>query len=137
MSRTIHITEFDHQRLKSLITEAEYTEYRGSDYLKNLETELDKGKIVKPTDVPPDLITMNSKVCLIDKEAGEEVVITLVFPEDADHTQNKISILAPIGTAMLGHRVGDTFEYEVPAGNVTMKVKEIIYQPEASGDYDL
>jgi regulator of nucleoside diphosphate kinase len=136
-SRTIYITEFDYNRLKTLIQEAEYGEYRGSDYIKNLGTELDKSKIVRPQEVPGDVITMNSKVCLLDIEVGEEEEITLVFPEDADRTQNKISVLAPIGTAMLGHRAGDTIEWEGPAGLIRMKVKELLYQPESSGDYHL
>jgi regulator of nucleoside diphosphate kinase len=84
-----------------------------------------------------DVITMNSKVCLVDLETADEDIITLVLPEDADHAENKISILAPIGTAILGHRVGDTFEWKVPAGLIRMKVKELLYQPEASGDYHL
>jgi regulator of nucleoside diphosphate kinase len=137
MSRTIYITEFDYQRLKTLITEGEYTEYRGSEYLTHLAQELDQGKIVKPQEVPPDVITMNSKVSTLDLETGDEDVFTLVFPEDADHAQNKISILAPYGTAILGHRVGDTIERQVPAGMIRIKIKEIIYQPEASGDYNL
>jgi regulator of nucleoside diphosphate kinase len=61
----------------------------------------------------------------------------LVFPENADLKQGKVSILAPIGTAMLGYEVGDIFEWDVPAGKRRLKVKRIIYQPEASGDYHL
>ncbi|MGC9336382.1 MAG: GreA/GreB family elongation factor, partial [Anaerolineae bacterium] len=61
----------------------------------------------------------------------------LVFPRDADIDQAKISILAPIGTAMLGYRVGDVFTWEVPEGTRRLRVKEILYQPEASGDYHL
>ncbi len=135
--RVIHITEYDNKRLRDLLEEARYTGYRGSEYLSDLEKELDRAMVVDPKSVPPDLVTMNSKVRLEDLEMGEEMVYTLVFPEDADLTQNKISILAPIGTAMLGYRVGDTFEWEVPEGISKMKIKEIIYQPEASGDTDL
>jgi regulator of nucleoside diphosphate kinase len=135
--RKIHITEFDNKRLRDLLTEASYSEYRGSEYLDDLEQELDRAMIVDPKKVPPDLVTMNSQVRLEDLETGEEMVYTLVFPEDADHTQNKISILAPIGTAMLGYRVGDIFEWKVPEGLSKMKIKEILYQPESSGDYHL
>jgi len=87
--------------------------------------------------VPPDVITMNSRVRLYDLDADEELIFTLVFPEDADPAENKISVLAPIGMAMLGYRVGDTFEWEVPAGISRLRVLEILYQPEAAGDYDL
>jgi regulator of nucleoside diphosphate kinase len=135
--RVIHITEYDNKRLRDLLEEARYSDYRGSEYLKDLENELDRAKVVDPKKVPPDLVTMNSTVRLEDLELGEEMVYTLVFPEDADLSQNKISILAPIGTAMLGYRVGETFEWNVPEGISKMKIKEIIYQPEASGDYHL
>jgi regulator of nucleoside diphosphate kinase len=135
--RKIHITEFDNKRLRDLLGEARYSEYRGSEYLDDLGQELDRAMIVDPKKVPPDLVTMNSQVRLEDLETGEEMVYTLVFPEDADHTHNKISILAPIGTAMLGYRVGDIFEWKVPEGLSKMKIKEILYQPESSGDYHL
>jgi regulator of nucleoside diphosphate kinase len=136
-TKTIHITEYDNKRLRELIAEAKHSDYRGSEYLKNLETELDRGKVVNPQEVPSDVITMNSKVCLVDLDTGEEMIYTLVFPDDADITQDKISVLAPIGTAMLGYRVGDIFEWEIPAGLCRMQVKKILYQPEASGDYHL
>jgi regulator of nucleoside diphosphate kinase len=135
--RVIHITEYDNRRLRELLGEARYTDYRGSEYLSNLEKELDRAKVVDPKKIPPDVVTMNTKVRLEDLELGEEMVYTLVYPEDADIAQNKISILAPIGTAMLGYRVGDTFEWQVPEGITKMKITEIIYQPEASGDYNL
>jgi regulator of nucleoside diphosphate kinase len=136
-NRSIYITEFDHQRLTSLIREAEYSSYRGSDYLKKLRAELERAQIVAPRAVPPDVITMNSRVRLEDVDAGDEMIFTLVFPEDADIAEGKISILAPVGTAMLGYRVNDTFEWEVPGGVSRMRVKELLYQPEAAGDYHL
>jgi regulator of nucleoside diphosphate kinase len=135
--RVIYISEYDNKRLRDLLGEARYSGYRGSEYLSDLEKELDRAQVVDPKKVPPDLVTMNSKVRLEDLELGEELVYTLVFPEDSDLSQNKISILAPIGTAMLGYRVGDIFEWKVPEGISKMKIKEIIYQPEASGDYHL
>ena len=80
---------------------------------------------------------MHSTVCLVDRDAGDELTYTLVFPEEANIREAKISIFAPIGTAMLGYRVGDTFEWRVPDGVVRLEVKEILYQPEAAGDYHL
>ncbi|KAB2835548.1 MAG: transcription elongation factor GreAB, partial [Candidatus Brocadia sp.] len=76
-------------------------------------------------------------VVLQDLETGEEETYTLVFPENADIARGKISILAPIGTAMLGYEAGDAFEWKVPAGKRRLKVKQILYQPEAAGDYHL
>jgi regulator of nucleoside diphosphate kinase len=136
-TRTIYITEYDHLRLRQLINEAGSTDYRGSEYLENLELELEKSKVVTPKEVPPDVVTMNTKVRLVDLEENDEMEYTLVFPDQADLSQNKISVLAPLGTAMLGYREGDTFSFKTPRGEAKMKVKEIIYQPEASGDYHL
>lgn len=136
-ARTIYITEYDVQRLRELLADAKGAGYRGRDDLRNLEAELNRGKLVVPKDVPGDVITMNSRVCLVDLDTGEETIYTLVFPKDADISQNKISVLAPIGTAMLGYRVGDSFEWQVPEGLRKLTVKEILYQPEASGDYHL
>ncbi len=135
--RTIYITEFDMKRLRELIVEAKRLDRRSSEYLESLEGELSRGILVAPTDVPPDVVTMNSKVSMVDLDTGEEMVCTLVFPNDADMAQSKISVLAPIGTAMLGYRVGDTFEWKVPDGIRRLEIKGVLYQPEASGDYHL
>jgi len=70
-------------------------------------------------------------------DTGEEMIFTLVFPGNASIERDRISVVAPIGTAMLGHRVGDEFEWEVPAGSVRLRVEEVLYQPEAAGDFHL
>ena len=102
-----------------------------------MKAELDRATIVKPQEVPPTVVTMNSTIALVDLDTGEEETHTLVFPEDADISEGKISILAPIGTAMLGYEIGDVFEWEVPAGKRRLRVERIVYQPEASGNFDL
>jgi regulator of nucleoside diphosphate kinase len=131
---SIFLTTKDVEKLRDLIREAFHTEYRGSDYLKQLAGEIEKASVVEPNQIPSDVITLNSTARLIDRATKEEMVYTLVFPEDADSSQGKISILAPIGTAMLGYKVGDTFEWDTPGGKRIIHVKEILYQPEASGD---
>ena len=136
-ARTIYITQFDMQRLRALIGDAKRLAPRGNEYLEGLESELSRGILVAPTDVPPDVVTMNSRVSLVDLDTNEEMVYTLVFPNDADIAKSKISVLAPIGTAMLGYRVGDTFEWHVPDGTRRLRVKKVLYQPEAAGNYDL
>jgi regulator of nucleoside diphosphate kinase len=135
--KSIYITEFDLERLRKLIQEAQHTDYRKSEYLEKLQIEIDRAKVVASQDVPGDVVTMNSTVILVDLDTGEEETYTLVFPEDADLGQGKISVLAPIGTAMLGYEVGDVFEWEVPAGKRILRVEKILYQPESSGDYHL
>ncbi|MDX9864886.1 MAG: nucleoside diphosphate kinase regulator [Anaerolineaceae bacterium] len=133
----ICISAFDRERLQKLLSEARTTDYRKSEYLRKLHLEMERATIVQPKEMPGNVITLNSRVCLEDVETGEEEIYTLVFPEDADFLQGKISILAPIGTAMFGYEVGDTFEWDVPEGKRSLRVKEILYQPEASGDYHL
>ena len=135
--KNIRITELDRQRLVDLIIDAQSGEYRGSIYLEKLRGELNRAQIVLPQEIPGDVITMNSQVALLDLDTQEEEIYTLVYPEEANTSEGKISILAPIGTAMLGYRVGDVFEWEVPAGKRRLKVDKILYQPEASGNYEL
>ena len=135
--KTIWITELDLRRLRTLIIDAQGTDYRKSVYLQKLGQELDRAKVVPSQEIPATVVTMNSRVALVDLDSMEEETYTLVFPEAADGTGDKISILAPIGTAMLGYSVGDTFEWEVPAGMRRLRVERILYQPEAAGDFDL
>lgn len=131
--RVIYITEADKRRLQPLIEGMKHSR----DDLRGLQAELDDARVVKPVDVPPDVITMNSKARLRDLDTREEMIFTLVFPGNADIAHDKISVVAPIGTAMLGHRVGDEFSWDVPAGSVRLKVEEVLYQPEAAGHYHL
>lgn len=136
-SRAIYITEYDLERLKKLIEDEKRLNKRDRDDLKELETELSRGILVASQDIPSNIITMNSSVHLIDLDTGEEIICTLVFPSEADIDQNKISVLAPIGTGMLGYSLDDIIEWKVPAGLRRLKVTEILYQPEAAGDYHL
>lgn len=131
--RIIYITDADMRRLQPIVESNKKTR----DDLRKLETELANARVVAPKEVPADVITMNSKARLRDLETDEDLVYTLVFPDQANIEQGRISVVAPIGTAMLGYRVGDEFQWEVPGGTVRMKVEEILYQPEAAGDYHL
>ena len=132
--KLIYITDNDMKRLKELIIEADNKDKK---YLRELEDELDKGEVVNSRDIPNNIITMNSKVRLRDINTQKEMICWLVFPDDSNADQGKISILAPIGTALLGYKVGDIIEWEVPAGVTKLKVEEILYQPEAAGYYQL
>ena len=134
--RTVYITESDLARLRMLIQEAN-PQSRDKRHLQELAEELEQGEVVSPTEIPDNVITMNSKVRLKDMDTGEEVIYTLVFPHNADIQRQKISILAPIGTALIGYRAGDIIEWNVPVGVKRLKVEEILYQPEAAGDYHL
>jgi regulator of nucleoside diphosphate kinase len=134
----IYITESDLDRLRKLISVMSTSDTdKTQEYLETLENELDQAEIVKPQSVPEDVITMRSKARLLDIDSGKEVIYSLVFPNEADLEKGKISVLAPIGTAMIGYKVGDIIEWEVPAGLRRLRVEEVLYQPEAAGDYHL
>jgi len=137
IKKEIYITEQDMKRLRELIMVAREFGKEKEKYLFDLEKELDKGKVVKSKDIPPNIITMNSKVCLMDLNENREIIYQVVFPDESNATQGRISILAPIGTALLGYCVGDIIEWKVPAGIARLKVEKILYQPEATGDYHL
>src|SRR5688572_15788896 len=134
---SIYITEPDYERLSGLI---EITRERNGvdrEYLNKLEAELDRAEIVDPKHIPADVITMRSKVRLKDLVSHEANTYSLVFPTEADFSEGKISILAPIGTAILGFRKGDIIEWQVPSGLRKLKVEEVLYQPESAGDHNL
>src|ERR1044071_567817 len=135
---TIYVTELDRQRLGKLIELiGERSRVTNHEDLPRLEHELERAETVAPAEVPVDVITMRSKVRLRDLDTDEEMVYTLVFPTEANFDEGKISILAPVGTAMLVYRVGSRIEWEVPSGRRRLKVEELLYQPEATGDYNL
>lgn len=131
-NRTIYITKFDLERLEDLLA---VTKDRSD--LEELEAELQKAKLVDSKEVPPNAVTMNSRVRLLDIDKNQSMVFTLVFPKDADIDTGKLSVLSPIGTAILGYSAGDVIEWRVPRGTRRIKVEQVLYQPEAAGDYHL
>ena len=131
-NRNIIITAADHAELHEVISSAGNASARAQAELKALAGELQRAEIVDPSQIPFDVITMNSQVLLHDLDTGERLVFTLVLPSAADIDEKKISVLAPLGTAMLGYRVGDEFKWRVPSGFRRLKVTRIYFQPEAT-----
>lgn len=128
----IHITSRDKRLLENMVAEADALRSVPRAELKALAEELQRAVVVDPRDVPGDVITMNSRAEMLDLDTGETVTFTLVFPSQANIDEEKISVLAPIGAGMLGYRVGDEFEWQVPDGVRRMRVTQIHYQPEAA-----
>ncbi len=129
----IIISNLDHHRLTELIDNLEATSGQEiSASLLQLREELGRAKITRTDKIPANVITMNSRFRIRDMDSGQEFTYTLAWPEDADIENNKISILAPVGTGLLGYRVGNTVEWPVPAGVRKFKIEEILYQPEAN-----
>ena len=133
--RRIVITRFDKERLEELIAVAEEFADHGREDLRALAGELTRATIVSPEEVPQDVVTMNSKVVLRDVDTSEEMTYSLVFPKNADVDVGAISILAPVGTAILGYSEGDVIEWPVPSGTRRIRIEEVLYQPEAAGDF--
>ena len=102
---------------------------------KELEAELGRATIVEPKDMPSTVVTMNSTVNFIVESTKEEFTKTLVYPKNADASADKISILAPVGSALLGLSQGDEIEWPKPSGGlIKVKIKAITYQPERAGE---
>lgn len=135
--RTIYITSSDMLKLENLIEGRREGNLKDKEHLEELENELERAVLMDSKAIPPNVITMNSRVLMKDLDTQEEMTYTLVFPADANVKENKISVLAPIGTAMIGYKVGDVIEWPVPSGQRRLKVIDILYQPEAAGDYHL
>ena len=135
--RNIHVTDYDMQRLRKLLEGTQRWNPKDRAYLDHLEEELDRASTVASEKIPANVVTMNSRIRVKDLDSGKEMSIQLVFPSEADFEQGKISILAPIGTALIGYRAGDTVEWTVPAGTRRLRIEEVLYQPEAAGDFHL
>ena len=131
----IIVTTADRQRLGSLLIDAERLGLVERRYLDDLSFELERATSVDPEQTPEDVITMNSTVRLRDLDNGDVEEYTLVYPRHADVLENRISVLAPLGMALLGYRTGDTVQWPVPGGTLRMRVEEVTYQPERAGDF--
>lgn len=127
----VYITQFDLDRIHNLLAKRK----PHGPYDEALIAELSRAKIILPKEVPADVITMNSQVKLKD-EHGESWEYQLVFPEDADFTLHKISVLSPIGCSIIGYRVGDTVTIPTPKGRKELTIEAILYQPESAGNFD-
>ena len=129
----ITISSLDLDRLYNLIEALPKNSFVGKDAL---EAELARANVVDPTEVPPTIVTMNSTVRFSVESTQNEFELTLVYPKDVDASGKTISILAPVGGALLGLSQGDEIEWPKPGGGVLkVKITGIVYQPERAGEY--
>jgi regulator of nucleoside diphosphate kinase len=133
MRRQIFITENDMARLREMVRRGRMASRRDQNHLEELDRELDRAEVVSPEEVSPDVVTMHSTVRVRDLDNGASTLYTVVFPVDADIDRNRISIVAPIGTALIGYRAGDRIEWATPGGTRRLEIEEVVYQPEAAG----
>ncbi len=131
LSPAIVVTFQDFARLQDAINAAV-----GLD-TERLDAELERAQLVEAKDVSPRVVTMNSRLVYEDLASKRRQTIQLVYPDDADASQHKISILAPLGSALLGLEEGSTIDWVMPGGTRRIRLVEILYQPEAAGDWEL
>lgn len=124
MSQEIYIIKSDKEKLIHIINKAISQELKPEAHLKGLETEINRAQVVEQQELSFKFIKMNSKVLMTVDQDEEEM--TLVYPEEADIKKNKISVLSPIGTAILGYREGSCVEWKVPNGIVHIQIRNII-----------
>ena len=135
-SDRIVITGTDFDRLNRLAQSPRYR-VTHSTLIADLKDELERGDVVSPARTPKGVVTMNSRVRVRDLSTDESETYTLVYPDQANINEEKLSVLAPLGTALLGTRAGQTIEVNAPGGLRRLKVERVLYQPEAAGDYHL
>lgn len=133
----IILTRNDYSRIQKSIEYAKRKNSIGTIEAENLLNELHSALIVDPREVPGDVVTMNSIVKISFIDSGKTMRLQIVYPGASMIRENKISIFSPVATALIGCKAGDEIEWVVPSGLTRIRIEEIIYQPEASGDLHL
>ncbi|MBO9514586.1 MAG: nucleoside diphosphate kinase regulator [Variovorax sp.] len=131
MAENIHgervLTELDHVRLAKLLDARVHPA---------LESLLDSAELMRSREVPADIVTMHSRVTLVDARSGQRDTMTLCYPREADPAKGFLSVLSPVGMGLIGLRLGATARWQTPGGEErSARVEEILYQPEAAGEY--
>lgn len=139
MAKEIWITAQDRQRLKGVLASLTLrTDPHIPPHLSVLDAELNRATIIlAPNETPPDVVTMCSVVRLRNLSTGSVAEYTVSYPQDGPPRANQLSVLDPLGTAVLGCQCGDEITVSLPEGETLFLVEELCYQPEAAGDHDL
>lgn len=120
----IYLSRYDYTKLRLLLSTALYSR-TAQPTLRNLRAELDRAAVIDPAAFPAGVVTMDSRVEFEDVETGEIEAYTITFPERADVDAGRMSVLAPIGTALIGCRVGDLVQWSTPGGIRRLKVRSV------------
>jgi regulator of nucleoside diphosphate kinase len=129
----IMMSSHDFDRLEALLENLSENDFPGKEALQD---ELDRAETVDPRQMPPTVVTMNSTVRFMNETTGEEFCMTLVYPKDVQGKPDRISILAPVGSALIGLSIGDLIEWSLPGGSIIrVRIIDIIYQPERAGEF--
>jgi regulator of nucleoside diphosphate kinase len=129
---SITLTSNDVQRLEAMLDSAQFHDAPGAAPLRG---ELERARVVEPRKLPRDVISMNSTAECVDEASGRTHALTLVYPREADAAHGRVSVLAPVGAALLGMKVGQSIDWPVPSGTMRLRVTAVRYQPEAAGEH--
>lgn len=133
----ILVNRLDYVRILKQIDDARQKKTIEAAEAEKLLNELNSATILDPDQIPGDVITMNSVVKISFVDSGKQQEFKIVYPNESNFKEKKVSIFSPIATALIGFRVGDLIEWMVPGGWTKIRIDEIVYQPEASGDFTL
>lgn len=134
----ISLTVLDYNRLRQLLAELTRQSQAMQAGSEPLEEILDFARVVQPETLPGNVVTMNSRVLFEDLATLESGTVTIVYPADADPSSGRISILSPVGAALLGESEGAELELPLPHGQTRrIRISSVLYQPEAQGDLAL
>ncbi len=137
METEIRITVLDYIRLNKLVASSRKMKNIDLKNLEALEREISRAEKVESMRIAPEFITMNSVVQVMDEKTNKTWTIKIVYPDEADFKKGNVSILSPLGIALIGNKVGNTVQFDAPSGIVTISIQQIDYQPEASGEYQV
>jgi len=135
---TIWLTAQDYNRLRVLLGTLSRQSREAQAGVTALEEILDSARVVRPDRVPGNVVTMNSEVLYEDLHTGRRRTATIVYPSEADAASGRISVLSPVGGALLGETEGSQVELPLPNGQTrSIRIQGVLYQPEAQGNFAL
>lgn len=133
--KKIKITNLDYIRLSKLVDSAKNKQDIELKNIDSLFNEIKRAEKIDSKKISPKIITMNSVVKVLNEETKNQIIIKVVYPEEADFKKGFVSILSPLGTALLGYEKGDKVFFNAPKGKVKITIQDIKYQPESEGEY--
>ena len=129
-SHSIIVSDTDMERLSHLVRDLRHSRFRDQAQVELLEKTLERADVAPSVRIPRIAVKMNSRFRVLDLGTGKKQVYTLVYPDDADVSSGRISVLAPVGIALLGRRQGDTIEVDVPGRIRRLRIERVLYPPD-------
>lgn len=137
-TQQIFLTDLDAVRLRNVARQLQAQRGEARDQAEELMDLVDNAAVVPADAIAPDVVTMNSTVVYDDAKDGPVETLMLVYPEHADAALGRVSVISPLGRTLIGLRAGTSVSFETPGdGTRCVRVRKVLYQPEAAGDWTL